>query len=114
METPYEAMWPGLPGAVCLAAGSLLLVRGVLRRARERRSPPRSGNANALGLVRSLRLVLVGGGLAGTGVGLLADVDWLVALSLIIGGQELLETSIIAAALRDEERRRAMEAAGTV
>ena len=44
------------------------------------------------------------------GAGWLAQLGWLVVLAAIIGGQELLETSIMSAALRDEERRRARPA----
>jgi hypothetical protein len=113
MEELLEAMWPAVPAALCLAAGALLLTAGVRRRIRDHAVPPPSGNANALGLVRSFRFVLTGGALVGVGIGLLADVSWLVVLSLIIGGQELLETSIMAAALRDEERRRAAANART-
>ena len=44
--------------------------------------------------------------LVALGAGMAYDLDWLVALALIIGAEELLETSFMAAALRDEVARR--------
>ena len=62
-------------------------------------------------LARSFRRVVMGLALIGIGAGSMAHIPWLVTLSLIIGGEEVLESSVMAAALHDEEKRRAAEAA---
>jgi hypothetical protein len=65
--------------------------------------------AKPLDMVRSLRAVLVGGALVGLGVGLLWDNRWIIGISLIIGLEELLETSVVVMALRDEKARQETE-----
>jgi hypothetical protein len=59
-----------------------------------------------LNMVRSLRAVLVGLSLVGLGTGLIWRNNWLVGISLIIGLEELLETTVVVMALRDETARR--------
>jgi hypothetical protein len=93
-----------------MALGLLLLIEAVRRALAAHAAPLPIGPDRTLALVRRLRLVLVGGALTGAGVGLLADMAWLVTLSLIIGCEELLESSVFAAALRDESARRRAEA----
>ena len=67
--------------------------------------------AKPLDMVRSLRAVLVGAALVGLGFGLLYDNRWVIGISLIIGLEELLETSVVVMALRDEKARREAERA---
>jgi hypothetical protein len=78
--------------------GLVMLVLGFRRGAagmrRHHRDPPR-----ALALLRGFRISIVGLCLAGVGAGLLWDVGWLVALSLIIGGEELFESTIVITAM---------------
>jgi hypothetical protein len=84
--------------ALMIPAGLVLLVVGFRRGAagmrRHRRDPPR-----ALALLRGFRISVVGLCLAGVGAGLLWDVGWLVGLSLIIGGEELLESTVVITAM---------------
>ena len=56
-------------------------------------------------MTRALRSVLTGLATAGVGVAWWTHLDLLLALSLVIGGEELLETSVVIAALDDAERR---------
>jgi hypothetical protein len=122
-----DLSWRAYPAAVLLAAGAWALAwsaRLQLRARRRRRGragrrsacsdvqaadPDAPGPRKALDIVRGIRAVLVGAALVGTGAGWIWQIPWLVGLSLIIGGQELLETSVVAAALRDELRRRGLE-----
>lgn len=55
----------------------------------------------ALTLVRGFRIGITGLCLAGIGAGWLWDAEWLLGLSLIIGGEELLESSVIIKALKE-------------
>ena len=54
----------------------------------------------ALALVRSLRIGLIGFSLVGIGFGLLWHIESLLVLSLIFGGEELYETSVVIVALK--------------
>jgi hypothetical protein len=65
-----------------------------------------------LNMVRSLRAVLVGVSMVGLGAGLYWRNGWLVGLSLIIGLEELLETTVVVLALRDETARRESDVEG--
>ena len=108
MEVLEATSWLDLMAVLAIALGLSLVVWALRLQALGYRPAP-AGPRKALNLVRSFRGVLVGLALTGVGVGVLAELEWLVVLSLIIGGQELLETSIMVAALRDEEKRRAVE-----
>jgi hypothetical protein len=92
-------------GAVMLPAGLALLVLGIRRAAagvrRYHRDPPRS-----LALLRGFRISVVGLCLAGVGAGLLWNITWLVGLSLIIGGEELLESTVVITAMTHPVRPR--------
>ena len=70
-----------------------------------------AGPARTLDLVRALRCGLVGGALACGGIGVMTGSRVCVGLALIIGFEELFETSAVVLALRDEVRRRAATSA---
>lgn len=74
-------------------------------------APDAVAPAKPLDMVRSLRAVLVGAALVGLGMGLLYANRWVIGISLIIGLEELLETSFVVMALRDEKTRREAERA---
>jgi hypothetical protein len=89
--------------ATLVALGTFCLARAVIRYARGRRE--RGATGRNLEWVRALRASLVGGALVGGGFGIFSESAVLVGLALIIGGEELLETSVVVAALKDEKRR---------
>ncbi|HEV7735506.1 MAG TPA: hypothetical protein VGR62_25250, partial [Candidatus Binatia bacterium] len=62
-------------------------------------------------MTRALRSVLTGHATVGVGLAWCAHLDLLLALSVVIGGEELLETSVVIAALDDAERRHAWDGA---
>lgn len=62
-----------------------------------------------LNMVMALRAALVGGALVALGAGLWLDNSLLIGLALIIGLEELLETSVVVMALRDERARQESE-----
>lgn len=93
-----------IPGYHYLAVVSLILgvamvawslSWGVTKVIRESSDPMR-----ALALVRSLRIGLIGLGLAGIGFGLLWHIESLLVLSLIFGAEELYETSVVIVVLK--------------
>jgi len=81
-----------------LTSGAPLLLVGLWREwdglCRPLRDP-----AKALTWVRGFRLLMIGLALAGSGAGWLLDQTWLIVLSLAIGGEEMLESSIMHFAL---------------
>lgn len=81
-----------------VVVGLGIAVRGVRRHAdglRRRPTDPRLGYA----LMRAGRSVLTGLATVAAGIGLALDVPWLFWVALAIGAEELLETSVVVAAL---------------
>lgn len=105
MDTLWELSWRAYPAAALIAAGLGIVVRGIWRQ-RRGIGLPVTRAAKGAALTRALRSVLTGFATAGIGVAWWAHLDLLLALSLVIGGEELLETSVVIAALDDAERRR--------
>jgi hypothetical protein len=68
---------------------------GVAAARRHRRDPLR-----ALVLLRSFRTVIVGLSVAGVAAAWCWQLNWLLGLSLIIGGEELLESTVVISALK--------------
>jgi hypothetical protein len=91
--------WHGIPAAFLLAAGLALALRGGLR-LRAAFPHPRSASMQPLAWMRGFRLTLIGLALAGAGAAWLWGIPWLLALSLAIGGEETLESSIAISALK--------------
>jgi hypothetical protein len=94
--TPYAA-------AALLALGVALTVRG-LRWCRAAFPRPRSASMQPLTWMLGFRLTIIGLALVGAGAAWLWGLPWLLALSLAIGGEETLETSIAISALRAQQR----------
>jgi hypothetical protein len=102
MTELVEASWRAYPATLLAASGAAMLVRSGrhIRAARHAADPRR-----ALSIARAFRLVTVGSACIGIGAGWAWGAGWLVGLSLIIGGEELLETSVVIQALKDGLRR---------
>jgi len=90
--------WQTLTAATLLASGAALLIAGLWREWDGLRRPLRDPT-KVLTWVRGFRLSMIGLALAGSGAGWLFDQTWLVVLSLAIGGEETLESSIMHFAL---------------
>ncbi len=103
MDGVMHLAWDSYPAAALLVLGLALAVRG-LQRCRVALPRPRSGAMQPLTWMRGFRLTVFGLALAGAGAAWLWGLDWLLALSLAIGGEETLETSIAIGALRTQPR----------
>jgi hypothetical protein len=68
---------------------------GIVAARRYQRDP-----LHALALLRSFRTVIIGLSVAGIAAAWCWQLDWLLGLSLIIGGEELLESTIVISALK--------------
>jgi hypothetical protein len=65
---------------------------------------PVTSRASTLPLACALRACLVGGAIAAAGLGWLSGSTTVVGLACVIGLEELLETSVVIAALRAQAR----------
>jgi hypothetical protein len=93
-----DASWQTYVASVLIAAGTPILLAGLLIELDGIRRPLRDP-AKVLIWVRGFRLSMIGLALAGAGAGWLVDQTWLIVLSLAIGGEETLESSIMHFAL---------------
>ena len=104
MESMTGLAWGAYPAAALLLVGSALAFQGLLR-CRAALPHPRSGVMEPLTWMRGFRLTIVGLAVAGVGAAWLWHLGWLLALSLAVGGEEALETSIAIHALRSQAGR---------
>jgi hypothetical protein len=103
MEALLLAPWRTVPAVLLVAAGLVIFLRGIraLGAARtDARDPER-----ALLVARAFRVWIMGLCLLVLGGAWLAGVGWLAVIALIVLGEEMLETSVMVAALRDGARR---------
>jgi hypothetical protein len=103
MDALIELGWTQYGAAALLALGVALALRG-LHRCREAFPRPRSASMQPLAWMLGFRLTIIGLALVGAGAAWLWGLPWLLALSLAIGGEETLETSIAISALRAQQR----------
>jgi hypothetical protein len=80
-----------VPGVALLLYGGRVEIDGITRPIRD--------PVKVITWVRGFRLSMIGLALAGSGAGWLLDQTWLIVLSLAIGGEETLESSIMHFAL---------------
>jgi hypothetical protein len=97
MESLFSMIREAVPWALVGAGSALLLLGG--RVEIDGITRPLRDPAKVLTWVRGFRLTMIGLALAGTGAGWLLDQTWLIVLSLAIGGEETLESSIMHFAL---------------
>jgi len=98
MSTLESLSLPTIAAATLFALGMPLLIAGLWREWDGLRRPLRDP-AKVLTWVRGFRLSMIGLALAGSGAGWLFGQTWLVVLSVAIGGEETLESSIMHFAL---------------
>ena len=104
MDGAMALEWTRYPAAALLALGVVLAWRG-LHWCRAAFPRPRSASMQPLRWMLGFRLTIIGLALVGAGAAWLWRLDWLLALSLAIGGEETLECSIAIGALRAQRRR---------
>jgi hypothetical protein len=98
MEAIFSASWHTYAASGLIVAGSPLLLVGVVIEIDGITRPLRDPT-KVIAWVRGFRLSMIGLALAGAGAGWLFDQTWLIVLSLAIGGEETLESSIMHFAL---------------
>jgi hypothetical protein len=107
MENWLSSEFARFAAVSAFPAGCAFLARGV-HIWRTRRATGECGTAGTLSLARGLRAVLVGGALIACAAGVFLESSVLFAIGLAIGAEELLETSAVIFALRDDLARRTL------
>lgn len=92
----YLVMALGFIGVWVAVRGAVSALSGILT--------PRQSRHQLAARVRGLRRFIVGLAVTGLAVGWLTDSLWLIVLSLIFLGEEVLETSVILLAMTWRER----------
>lgn len=104
MDTLVELSWRAYPSWMLIVVGLTFATwsvrQGIIAARRAARDPGR-----ALALLRGFRMGVVGLALAGIGAAWCWQLGWLLGLSLIIGGEELLESTVVISALHHGVRR---------
>lgn len=98
MDALIDLSWRLYPAAVIIAAGVAIAAVGLRREIDGIRRPIRDPT-KVLTFVRGFRLAVIGLALAGIGAAWAWHLTWLLVLSLVIGGEETLEGTIIIFAL---------------
>lgn len=103
MDELLDRAWRGYPAAVLVAVGLLLAASGVRRCLAAWRAG--GGLMEPLTWMTGFRRTLLGLAVAGAGAAWEWQIGWLLAVSLVVGFEETLETSLCIAALRGQELR---------
>lgn len=98
MNEIAEITWRAYPAALLMGAGAWLALRGLCRGLAH--DPRRRATRRLLEGLSGFRLCVVGLAVTGVGAAWMWQIGWLFALALIIGGEELLESTVLIAALR--------------
>jgi len=91
--------WLVIPEVLLSLAGALIGVRGFARLRRSLSAPITDKSRNVL-YVAGFRSFILGAAFVGVAAALAFDATWLLLLSLAIGGEELLESTLLLDGLR--------------
>ena len=103
MDTLVDLSWRAYPAGVMVVLGVVAMVRGIASIVRGARIPIHNRSKLIVG-VGGFRIGIIGMALAGLAGAWIGQLDWLLVLSLAIGGEEALESSVILYALRRGRR----------
>lgn len=106
MDFLIDLSWRAYPAAIFIAVGLVVGLRGA-RTFKHGFDRPFDGPSRVLVGVRGFRRGILGLAVAGIGAAWLWQIDWILVLSLVIGGEELLESTFHIQALSMAERSKA-------
>jgi len=104
MDALVDLSWRAYPAAAIIASGVAMAAWGVAGLVRGWRMPF-ADRAKPVVWVSGFRLAIVGLAVVALGAAWLSQQLWVLLLALAIGGEELLETSVILFALRWGQRQ---------
>ena len=112
METLIELPWRVYPASALIAVGIGLALWGLLMELNGLRGALRGESGKLLTWIQGFRLSIIGLALTGLGVAWAWHLTWLLVLTLAIGGEETLESSIVIFALRRGRRLEMQKVSG--
>ncbi len=113
METLIELSWRMYPISALIALGIGLALWGLLMELNGLRGALRGDSEKILPWIEGFRLTIIGLALAGLGAAWAWHLTWLLVLTLAIGGEETLESSIVIYALRRGRRLEMQKVSGS-
>ena len=113
METLIELSWRVYPISALIALGIVLASRGLFMVLNGLRGALRGDSGKLLTWIQGFRLTIIGLALAGLGAAWAWHLTWLLVLTLAIGGEEILESSIVIFALRRGRRLETQKVSGS-
>ena len=99
MDALTELSWRVFPSAAMIAIGTAIFLLGS-RMASRGLNLPKGLSADMQMFVKGFRIAVIGAVLAGLGAAWNWDLTWLFVLSLVFGGEELVESTVHLAILR--------------
>ncbi len=114
METLIDLSWRVYPISVLIALGIGLALWGLIMELNGLRGALRGDSGKLLLWIQGFRLSIIGLALAGLGAAWAWHLTWLLLLTLAIGGEETLESSIVIFALRRGRRLEMQKVSGRV
>ncbi len=112
METLTELTWRVYPISALIGLGIGLALWGLLMELNGLRGALRGDSGKLLPWIQGFRLSIIGLALVGLGAAWAWQLTWLLVLTLAIGGEETLESSIVIFALRRGRRLKMRKASG--
>ena len=113
METLIELAWRVYPISALIVLGIGLALWGLLMELDGLRGALRGESGKLLTWIQGFRLSIIGLALTGLGVAWAWHLTWLLVLTLAIGGEETLESSIVIFALRRGRRLEMQKVSGS-
>ncbi len=113
METLIELAWRVYPASALIALGIGLALWGLLMQLNGLRGALRGNSGEILPWIQGFRFTIIGLALAGLGLAWAWHLTWLLVLTLAIGGEETLESSIVIFALRRGKRLEMQKVSGS-
>ena len=95
MDVLTEFTWRIYPAFVLLILGGVLTLRGAMLELAGLKGALKGDASKNLTWIRGFRMSILGLALAGVGASWLWNLKWLLILSLAIGGEEILESSLV-------------------
>ena len=115
-DAVVDLSWRAYPAALLITLGGWWALPGV-RRFIVGMRPPYRGAGQTLAGLHGFRRDIIGLALAGIGASWLWQADWLLALSLVIGAEEVWESTLhiqaVSMSKRSQERQARRRAAAT-
>ena len=96
--------WRWYPATALILLGGALALWGLWTEALGLRDSLRGDHSRIVVWIQGFRLSIIGLALAGIGAAWALHLTWLLVISLAIGGEETLESSIVIFALRRKQR----------